>query len=176
MRLITVTRLHLKTKITIEIFLFVRRICTLQIFFRPKSGGYPKHLINGVYSISKKIKNHRRREWRRAVHLHLPSFQTHIPIWSRIGDTFLVREEIYRGVGVSCGEVRSRLLHPQFRGGKHILNGSRHFKSIYRHNGISRQNGQEYTDAGWTGKKRLFPCRIQRRCICRLRNTYFCRS
>lgn len=56
MRLITVTRLHLKTKITIEIFLFVRRICTLQIFFRPKSGGYPKHLINGVYSISKKNK------------------------------------------------------------------------------------------------------------------------
>lgn len=153
-------------------------MCILKMFFRPKSGGYPKHLINGVYGISKKKKKKSQtmRMKTNGVHLHLPNFQTHIPIWSRNADTFLVLEEIYRGVGVSSGEVRSRLLHPQFRGGKHILNGSRHFKSIYRHNGISRQNGQEYTDGGWTGKKRLFPCRIQRRCICKLRNTYFCRS
>lgn len=48
-RLIAGTRLRLRTKITIEIFLSISKI-----FFRPKCAGYLKHLINGVYGINKK--------------------------------------------------------------------------------------------------------------------------
>lgn len=51
------------------------------MFFRPKSGGYPKHLINGVYGISKKKKKSQTMRMKtNGVHLHLPNFQTHIPI------------------------------------------------------------------------------------------------
>lgn len=60
------------------------------------------------------------------------------------GNAFPVREGISRGWEYRVARFDRVSRHPPFRGEKHILNGSRHFKSICRHNGISRENEQEY--------------------------------